>query len=500
MKKIVRIVSIVLTSLIALVMAILLYVQTESFNRQLVRMLNSKSGDFIEGELQLGAIEGNLLGDFMLKELVVSQQQKELLQMDSLKLRYDLWELMQGHIHVEYVKLHGLSVNAEQLPDSTWNFEHLFLSDTTKETPAKDTTSHYPYLTVDTILLERITLNVCAIDTSLLVPEFVSLEVLAGLGMNESTIEANLHKLSLVTRAPDLELKQLSLVFKMDEGGVYWEHLLMQLPHTQLVSDGNLNTQEIALSNVQLYSDSLCFQDFAAWLPALPADAAPKLSLDVRADTATTFVHLFLKEDDQELRLEGWVSDFTNLPKYALDLQMANVMPGYWMKRDDLNSVLNTNLQLSGLGFDPKDSRLKVKGDITDVVFQRYNATRIAIDVVKDTSWVDAVIDAFTPMGNVFLDLKAEQLFGVPDYELNAVVERLNLAKVTGDKKLESKLNMRLQAQGVGIDYPSLSSEIHLSSKNSRIFNHSIRALELDAVLDSLNYQLDNQHKPLQYH
>ncbi len=117
------------------IIAIIGYTQTRSFKTYLRDLLLHESLSAINGELQLGAIEGNLLTGFRINGVTVTEHGKKLFSTERVELKYDLFGLFFSHVKIGSAVILKPRIYVYRSLDGTINIGRLI-----KPTPA-DTNS-----------------------------------------------------------------------------------------------------------------------------------------------------------------------------------------------------------------------------------------------------------------------------------------------------------------------------------------------------------------------
>ncbi len=146
--------------LLFVLIAIIGYTQTRSFKTYLRNTLLHESNNAINGQLQLGSIEGNLVKGFSIRDVIVSDYVTELLSAESIELKYDLFGFLFKRVAVSYVSIVKPHIHLYRSVDGTWNVARLF-----KPTPTDTTPSAW---TIDIKQLELIDAEVIFTDSLLL--------------------------------------------------------------------------------------------------------------------------------------------------------------------------------------------------------------------------------------------------------------------------------------------------------------------------------------------
>lgn len=128
---------IIISLLIILVLAIYIFIQTNSFKNILVSTINSAVNSAIDQEFNISGIEGNIISNITFKDIRLIVDDKPLLKIDKLTTEYSLpllfSVLFRGDIPLNNTKLIGTEINLHRNSGGVWNFDRIKEKDDTDE-------------------------------------------------------------------------------------------------------------------------------------------------------------------------------------------------------------------------------------------------------------------------------------------------------------------------------------------------------------------------------
>ncbi|HMQ97755.1 MAG TPA: translocation/assembly module TamB domain-containing protein [Ignavibacteria bacterium] len=133
---------ILLFSILLLLITLLVSVTQTSFFRDFVKdyLVDMLNEDFSkkQSSLKIGGLEGNFFSEIILKDVLLTVKQDEMIKLDRVKLNYDIFGLMNKTVEVTEAVVNNPTINFVRIPgdkgDSLFNFAYLFSSeDTTKD-------------------------------------------------------------------------------------------------------------------------------------------------------------------------------------------------------------------------------------------------------------------------------------------------------------------------------------------------------------------------------
>jgi autotransporter translocation and assembly factor TamB len=105
-----------------LVLAVLATVQTPWFKRYARDFIVRQSATILNGELQIGRVDGNFLSGLVLQDVVLRQDGTTPVRIPRATIRYSVWQLARGDaIVLDRLELTGLALSVERLPSGRLN-------------------------------------------------------------------------------------------------------------------------------------------------------------------------------------------------------------------------------------------------------------------------------------------------------------------------------------------------------------------------------------------
>lgn len=144
---------------------------------------------------------------------------------------------------------------------------------------------------------------------------------------------------------------------------------------------------------------------------------------------------------------------------------------------------LNSKIMISGVGTDPQKMKLRVDGNFNDSWFGQSFLKETTIS----TEAQDGIIrnEIKLESDSLFANIVANIDFSNPDdplYELNGIVNQLNVGKLVNSESLNSEFNLTLEADGQGFNPDSMDLFLVTDIKNSHFSDFNIDSTRL--ILD----------------
>lgn len=124
-KSISKIVGRIILSLVALLLLVVLLLQTEFFQNFIVRKVTKQLSDNLHTEIRIKHVSFSFFNKMNLEEMLVRDQRKDtLLYAGAFKLRITDWFFLKDHIDLKYVGLENATIKLFR-KDSIWNYQFL---------------------------------------------------------------------------------------------------------------------------------------------------------------------------------------------------------------------------------------------------------------------------------------------------------------------------------------------------------------------------------------
>lgn len=439
----------------------------------------------INGEIQIGAIRGDLLFGFTISDITISDlEQNEILALDTLQLRYTLPSLIRTPHRLDLLRADGLRGTLVQGQDSVWNAERLLPAEPDEEPEETDPI----YWSVNRLIVDRADISV---RSDLLLPdgyiEIQDLSIESHAEMFPDRWLVSLDHLSLKLnegRLPaPIELSMQAVA--MDEQ-ITLESLLLNTGRTMLSSSAEFANQQNISGNADL--TPLSRLDVAAYLEDYPVQKDLKIGITAEGtlDNLTLSVNADANEGGQfSLSATSDISDPFVLKDFSFQ---ANRFNGKELLGDPaLPSFQYALLNGSGEINLAEPELANWQGDFTleSLSLDEYGLDRAAFSY----SIADQVaeLDGLIQNGNEEIAISAggSSLFEErPQWRVNANGEQLNMATWLRDPELDSRLTLSLEASGSGVAPEDLTSTFSARITDGRFGDQEFSTLKFSGNID----------------
>ena len=489
-----RILGWMLLAILAIILLAGLLIQTRPVKKKLTDFIEQQASGFINGNLTIDEIGGNFFTNLKLKNVLLTDETDTLAFIAEMNARYDLWPLLYGKLQIYSVQISHPSVNLKQVNDSTWNFQQIIKS--TAEEPDSASVSSSKSFEFDLTLLKisEGAIKIAAADT--LIPrEIQHLNVELSLHWSDNQQAVRLNNFSLLTKTPDLELKQLAFKLNRNADVIELSNLYLKTAKNQLEGDAEYAQETNSQSTVNLHSSPLQLNEFEFFLPGLKIPATPVFKLDVSLQHDSLYATIDLTDQKQRLHLDlassnlpGLLFNQTDsLLNYRLNGKLENIDLAYWSGNPQLNYLINGELTAVGKGIDPGTAVLTLNGNFNDCLIEKKPVDQLLFDVDLNRGNLSGLAQGHGNFGEFRLTPKIKNINGQPTYRFELITKKLDLARLTGNDSLQSNINLKANVNGTGFDPKTLFANATVVFSKSQL-----QQIQLDTLLSVIHYKNEN--------
>ncbi|NDV47198.1 hypothetical protein D0T49_09090 [Paludibacter sp. 221] len=485
LKVILKVVAWFLVGVIALIIIVLIAIQTPFVKSKIVNIAENQVNKILNAELKVGQLKGNFFTNLSLDDVVLTSEGKSdtIAYISAIGLRYRLLPLLSGKIIVEDITIEEPFVFVEQMPDSTWNLQHI----TKPSEEETDTTSasFNMLMQVNRFALNNGKVQIHAFSRQ--IPEAVDSLFIALSGhYSTNSQEARLSDFRFKTKNPDIELKQFNAQARGDKDAIRLIQLILQTVQNEISAQGIYAFDENSKSQVEISTRPIHLEEFQFFLPNdFHLQAKPTLNLDAELEDRKLIMTLLLKDEAQEIdlnlrshRLIEYFSDSTTTVDYNMALNLKQIDLRYWLGDPEMNYLIDGKLNAEGAGLDPQTLHATVDGDFGNIVLYNNPVERLNFNLDYRAGDLDGLIDGKGSFGTVHLVPQLEQIMGNnPRYRIGMNTRNLNLAVLTGDKTYETNLNLDAYVNGSGLEPDKISARSQIDLLPSQAMGVNIDTL-----------------------
>ncbi|MFV0377561.1 MAG: translocation/assembly module TamB domain-containing protein [Mangrovibacterium sp.] len=503
MKKLIniaiRIVLWLFAGLLVLLLALLMLLQTPAAKNQLLRLAEKQANGFLNATLTIGKLEGNFWSGLRLKQVVLTNKADTLASIASVSLRYNLKALLTREVRLDTIQIDEPRLNLVQLSDSTWNLEHLLKATEPDSTASTETTPFAWTIRLQSVTLSNGKISIQSPD-SLIPRQIDSLYVQLTALYSKKQQLLRLHSLSLQTRQPNLQLKQLR--FSLNREGTLTTLSGFELLTGQNKLTGKAQYAETAAgqTSVELATAPLQTDEFRFALPELSINIQPEISwkASLHNDSLNTELALGYKQQTIALQLQSanfykWLTQpGGELLSYRARVNFANVRPNEWSGQKELKGLLNGWVKLAGAGTNPKTLQADLEIKLHQSKVADYQIGQFSGKVAYRAGSLNADARLSAAFGRLTASAALNNLFASPVYRLTVKADQLNLAPLMGNDSLQSNINLQAGLTGQGFDPQTLSAAFKLNGQPSVLMGIAVDTAFATGSFARQTFRLDS--------
>jgi autotransporter translocation and assembly factor TamB len=484
-KKLLKILLWIAGIVIIFLIAILIFIQTNSFNKLALDFALEKLNENWKpknSEIQIKSVNGNILSGLNIDSILITIEKDTILNINSIGLKYDIWGLPNKEIRLQNIIVSSPNVNFTQIKDSTgnflWNFSKLFSSSEETDTSAS------------------------AFDWNIV--------------LDDLKIENGFFTTKSITS--DSVIKQQSQSLTQNKSNFDFNNLIISELYLDLKAKYFINNKSLTIENLSYKTDS----DFRLDSLKLKADINIK-------DTVTMLSGLKIITGRSDLKMDKLLIenlnpfDSTSFENFkdkffeaAINIEKLDFddVKYFVPEAEDLDSVISLQIyakgkygdfNLSDLTLRLPDSYINLSGnvknlDVPDSLYLDLTANNLNIlpNDIKSVYKSNSVPD-LSQLGRITSDIKFTGTFNkfFTDFDINSSAgnvnglinldlvneiyngkvktDNLNIGRVLGDNSLKSNLNTYSEFSGSGFELKNMSANLKYDISKSTFTNYDIR-------------------------
>lgn len=440
----------------------------------ILRMVSAQASSAINGSLSIGSLEGSLLSAPAIRDIVLRDAQGDVvMQLEALRLRYDLTQLLQRKLLVHDITLVRPQAKITQAEDGSNNLSRLALPSEPAPPPAPEDTA----VAGLPIAIELTALNIEDGRVELDLPALPGVKTVEHLGLqagvvfSESGTQVNLKQLTAQTLPAKVDLKTLRGVVRQFGPDIRIDDLRLDTDASHIVINGTLPggdqpadlTVSIAPFDMADIGRLLADPAVTGHLQAQIMAKGPPEALNVAGN---------IQAEEGEVIFDSKLNIAATTPQYQAILGITKVNIAALIQRDELVSDLNLHLALEGSGLAPADLQSEARVQVLPSQFGDIALNPSEIHVTAKGKRID--IQQFhldTSMAQMtvagLLDLAGDS-----DLRYDLQVQLPDLRQLLGTNALDGAAHLQGRASGA---WPDLTTQGTLNAQRLRYDTMQLR-------------------------
>ncbi len=426
------------------------------------RLFKDWLGDFLadaaksklRGELTLGRLEGNLFRRLELSQVLVKTHGDTALFAPKISITFSPRAALRKEVLLDSICIDSLYAVVHQLSDSSWNFSQLFVTDTSALTWV---------LHSDQTELRHARVVIRPLEPSPLLPQTIeNLNARLAWTYADSAKSVHLREFNLRTRAPDFELRELSFALTQRQNELQLREVIIRTAQNRFAG-GALYTRGTPRANVKLASAPLHFEEFNFAFPMLRIHGNPNFDVRTRLRGDSLRFHLAIREREQALDLQGFLSDWKKEPHYALAGTIAHFDASTWLQNPKWACAVNGNFEVEGRGFSRHAMALRGSAELHDCTVFKRNVQQVSWHGDYADGRLRSTLNVRGDLGEAFVNASIGDSLHAQNFNVRADFRRLYIPPLTVADSLQTILNLALAAQGRGLLLDTLEAKMQIA-------------------------------------
>lgn len=477
MNRFIKISLFLISGFILCTFGVLFFTQTKIFKSWLKDFAVEKSTDFLNTEIALEEIKGNFFSNLSLVGLKLKNETETLVKIDEISLSYDLSEILEKKIQIDFVKIESPFVSASQINDSTWNLQQI-LKPTEEE--ESDTTTSFDFdVVLDELKINSAKIEISTIDSTFAkIPRKIdNLNFVANASYISQKLELELQNLSFTTLEPDFNLA-LKTEVEQEKEKLKVNNFALKTDSTNLKTNLILEDFENPKFDFDFALNPLSLKDVKKIADSLNVFGSPKITLKVKGELENFAIDLSVKNFETELKLGGNLG--IKNKDFQLDLSgtLRKLNLEKWLGEKDLKT--NLNLDFSFNGKVPKGKNPNVKFDFqvlpSEILEQNILASNLSGELKNEE------LNFRSSVNHKAVKAKLNGKLGLKNplsYSLKGDFTKIRIEEFVEDFAYKTNLNAKLNLNGSGTEPEKINANFGLSFYESTFENLPLGEIEI---------------------
>ena len=294
-----QVVAFVATLIVGATSMAVIVTQTAWFKEWLRGFIVRQAADYVNGDLSIGKLDGNLFFGVALGDVDVTVDGEKVVDVDDISVDYNAFTFVRGDVVLDEIRLTRPVLHLERNAEG-WNLAHLIKA----RTPDPDQPKNRRTLEIGQIAISDGTLFVekGAVGTSGVdVPARIDkLDATVGVRSNEDELTVDIERVSLRGAEPNIGINGMSGVIRRTPNEITFENVSIRTEESALRVNGRVQNIEGGSQtiDVEASSDKLALTELANLFPALRGyQLQPAFKVSARGPVDRIAIDLSLRDE-----------------------------------------------------------------------------------------------------------------------------------------------------------------------------------------------------------
>ena len=447
-KKVKKWLLLIAGGLLSLVLAAALVTQTAAFRDWLRDKIEDIAANHLQPDLKIGKIGGNLITNFELEEVLISEKFDTLLYLPRLQFRILPEKLLQNELQLQVLAIDSLQLFLQQNVDSSWQFQHILAEDTTA-TPATEGSGFTWKINLQHIRINDASVRVDPIAEIRGMPRLISnCDLTLAALVEKDTVKIGLRNLEFKSSNPQITLQKFACKVRYFGDEIYIDAIELRSLFCELTGSMHYNLHSPAVLSFQFFAKKFALQELSPFVEQQIIYGTPAVNLTGNLSGDSLQVKMNIREHDQFIGLNLIIADIAKLNRYTSSLRLENFAPGKWLANDSLDLTFDGEVNVSGSGVDVDTMAVRSKVRLNSIKFAGRRADSLRADAEFDKGDLTGKLDFYGPQGQFSLTGQLHDVAEEQRFIANLNATNIDLNHVLLLDSLQSNFNFEVAVAG----------------------------------------------------
>jgi autotransporter translocation and assembly factor TamB len=299
-RRLLQVVAVVVTLIIGVTAMAAIVAQTTWFKEWLRAFIVRQAADYVNGELSIGRLDGNLLSGVELEDIRITMDDQTVVEIKDVGLDYNILTFLRGDVVLDDIRVNQPVIRVQKTLDG-WNILHLIRA-RTPDSPRRRRPIAIGEIGISdaTIIVEESAEERAVGTAGVMVPARIGrLDASVGVTSDANALTIDLAHASFRADEPYLGINALSGVIRRTDEAITLERVALRTEESSLSVDGVIATPDEGPDTVNLHlsSDKFVVDELASVVPALRGYAMqPAFEIDARGSLDALSVDLNVRD------------------------------------------------------------------------------------------------------------------------------------------------------------------------------------------------------------
>ncbi len=294
-----QVIAFVATLVVGATSMAVIVTQTAWFKEWLRGFIVRQAADYVDGQLSIGKLDGNLFFGVALGDVDVTVDGEKVVDVDDISLDYNAFTFIRGDVVLDEIRLTRPVLRLERDAEG-WNLAHLIKARTPDPNePKSRRTLEIGQIAISdgTLFVEKGAVGTSGVDVPARIEK---LDATVGVTSNEDELTVDIERVSLRAAEPYIGINGMSGVIRRTPNEVAFDNVSIRTEESSLRVNGRVQNVDggSQIIDVKASSDKLAINELARLFPALRGyELQPALEAAARGPVDRMAIDLSLRDE-----------------------------------------------------------------------------------------------------------------------------------------------------------------------------------------------------------